>query len=536
MEAHRTQRAIGAIVCSVIACNAGGSQLGSDAPSRASPSAPESPIGKAEPGTTMPSPSPGGAGVTPPPPPEKPHVESEFLAPVATGKFVWIANPLSGRVALVDAKSLVVQTVAAGNGPTYLAPVPGDAEDTTIVLNVVSNDATWLHATQAGIATATYPTTPGANAWAFAKNGAYAIAWADARQSPNAVETQGFQDITVIDLGHGTATALSVGYRPVGVTFAADGTRAFAVTEDGISVVDTSVTPPRVTKNVAIAASPQEDPATRQVVLTPDGAFAFVRHDGSPNLTAISLADGKSTEVVLPGAVTDIGVSDTGDKLVAVVRDASDALILPVPAIVATPTTFATVTVTGETIGSVALTHGGGAGLLYTSATPVERLTVLDLGAMPTFRTVRLHSPVRAVFTAPDAANAIVLHDTTGSPGEAGAFSIVPLTVDLPAKIVQTQAPPTAVAMVADRAIVAERDAVGQVSAVHVVRMPELSETRIALASPVTAVGIVPAARRAYAAEAHPDGRITFVDLDTNEARTLTGFELAARVVDGSQP
>jgi hypothetical protein len=34
----------------------------------------------------------------------------------------------------------------------------------------------------------------------------------------------------------------------------------------------------------------------------------------------------------------------------------------------------------------------------------------------------------------------------------------------------------------------------------------------------------------------HPEGRITFFDLATGAARTLTGFELASRVVTGGTP
>ena len=41
-------------------------------------------------------------------------------------------------------------------------------------------------------------------------------------------------------------------------------------------------------------------------------------------------------------------------------------------------------------------------------------------------------------------------------------------------------------------------------------------------------------ARRAWIAQEHPEGRITFIDLDSGQARTITGFELGARVVDGS--
>src|SRR4051794_3369401 len=67
------------------------------------------------------APTTPGAPATPPP--EK-EVESDYEAPVATGTFVWIANPKSGRVAYVDATTLQVRTVEAGNGPTFLDAVP----------------------------------------------------------------------------------------------------------------------------------------------------------------------------------------------------------------------------------------------------------------------------------------------------------------------------------------------------------------------------------------------------------------------------
>ena len=112
----------------------------------------------------------------------------------------------------------------------------------------------------------------------------------------------------------------------------------------------------------------------------------------------------------------------------------------------------------------------------------------------------------------------------------------MPIGQTLPAKIVTTLAPPTAVASTNDRAVVAERDDKTSVFGVYLARMPELMVDRLPLASPPIAVGVVAGAKRAFVAQQHPEGRLTFVDLDTGVARTLTGFELASRVVDGSKP
>lgn len=477
------------------------------------------------------APSGNAAGTSQPAPPEK-EVESQFEAPVATGNYVWIANPTSGRVAFVDATTLQVRTVEAGNGPTYLAKVPAQASDTTLVLNVLSQDATLLVATKDAITTKMFKTAARANALAFSADGRFAIAWVDSTKIQNAPQTEGFQDLAVLDLTDGSSTILAVGYRPVTVGFAEGAPRAYAVTQDGVSIID--LTARRLWRNVAISDNPSEDPGTRDVFVTKSGDLAFVRRDDSPVITAVSLDTGVRTPITLSGPVTDLDLTDKGDKAVAVVRSTSEVAVLPIPGIVQNPTTFTSVTVTGQVVGSVSLAPGGARAMLYTNATPVERLTILELGASSAFRTVRLYAPVLGVFSAPDAANAVVLHDTSTLPSAPSAFSLVPLAQDLPAKIVAMQASPTAVAVTADRAVVAEKN--GSTFAAYVGRMPELMVDRYPLASPPTAVGVVETARRAYVAQDHPEGRLTFIDLDSGVARTLTGFELSSRVVDGSTP
>jgi hypothetical protein len=489
--------------------------------------------------------SSGGAGAPAVPAPER-EVEPDSEAPVATGNFIWIANPKSGRVALVDARTLEVRTVEAGNGPTYLATVPGQAEDTTIVANVLSSDATLLKVTPQGITTKTFRTATGANAWAFSADGRYAIAWTDARKVPGASRQQGFQDLAILDLAAGTSTILAVGYRPVKVGFAAQGATAHAITQDGIAIIDLS-SAPRVSKNIAVSSNPLEDPGSRDVSVTPSGSHALIRRDDSSAVTIVALADGARADATLTGSVTDLDLSPAGDRAVAVVRDKSDVSVLPVPGLLAAPTQFSTVTVTGETIGSVVLANGGATGLLFSNGTPVERLTVMDLTKQPaTYRTVRVYSPVLGAFPSPDGLHAVVLHDRTDGPdGSPGAFSLVPTGAEpLPAKIVATQAPmvavgktpPPQVVVANDRAVVTERDDTKQIYGVYLTRLPQLMVERFPLASPPIAAGLVPAAKRAFIAQQHPEGRITFLDLETGVARTLTGFELGARVVDGSKP
>ncbi len=480
---------------------------------------------------------------TPPPPPEK-EVESSYESPVATGKYVWIANPRSGRVAYIDASSLDVRIVEAGNGPTHLAAVPSPAgDDVALVLNVLSDDATMLRKTSLGLTAQSFKTHHGANAWQVSSDGRWAIAWTDAKDVKGADATEGFQDLTVIDLTEKVPpTILAVGYRPVKVGFTKDGARAFAVTQDGVSIITLGETGPLVTKNVPIADDPLEDPGTRDVSITPDGAYAIIRRDGLPDVGIVGLETETRTKVTLSGPVTDLDLSADGTRAIAVVRDKAEAAILPIPGVVTKPEEITTVTITGETVGSVSIAPTGTTAVLYTNAIPAERFTVLQLdgASTPMWKVMKLYSPVLAVFPTVDAKNAVVVHDKPTSPTStrAGAFSVVPIAAGLPAKIVGTDAPITAVGLAptGDRAFLAERDDAKKVFGVYVAKMPSLAVDRYALASPPIAVGVVAGAHRAFVAQEHAEGRITFIDLEKGQARTLTGFELGARVVDGSNP
>jgi hypothetical protein len=471
--------------------------------------------------------------------PQEREVERNYEIPVATKNLVWVANPKSGRVAYIDALSLEVKTALAGNGPTVLAPLPG-SDDAAIVLNVLSSDATLLRSVRGELTTQTFRVGVEANTWSISGAGRWAVAWFDHRKVQTPPRTRGYQDLAVIDLtGKSLPVALAVGYRPTTVRFAADEREAYAITEDGISVVGLSAASgPALLRNVAVSDMPLNDSGARDVSITPDGSLALMRREGAAAITAVVLSTGARTQIPLPGVVTDLDLSEDGKLAVCVMRDLSSVALLQIPGILSAPSSFVRVDIPGETIGSVTLSPGSGVGLLYSNAVTAERVTMLSLTAAPTptYRTARVYAPVLGLFSSLDAAFALVLHDKVA--GVAGAFSILPVAATLPAKIVETKAPPTAVAFsdASDRFIVAERGTQAGSYGAYLGRLPQLRVDRFALASPPSAVGIVPSAKRAYIAQDYPDGRITFIDLETGLARTLTGFELGARVVDGSKP
>ena len=417
----------------------------------------------------------------------------------------------------------------------------------------LSNDATYLSQGRDNtLEVRTYQIAPRANSWAISPDGRWAIAWTDVTRVTRPDVIEGFQQISIIDLEDTTAPSRvpvrTVGFRPSSITFAANPPRAFAVTEDGITVVDLSMPrDPRVLRTLKLdatgplalhaaaeltqddastpdggapdgdddaggasdaaidaggatdaaidvvddgAAGDSSDPGdagptadvvsdvisvdvpvfdaardagprlrrTRRrrgrrsddrrphrptpardtgpippqtgkadVSITPDGAFAIFRREGSAIVTVIDLADGSRWSWTLSGPVTDLDLADTGNRAVAVIRDQGRIAVLPVPGRGAT--SFDDILVAGETVGSVAIAPHGEQALLYTNAVALNRITVLALAAAPAYRAVPLHAPVLSVFPSPTAEHAIVVHNSFK--GQAfqspGAFSVMPL-------------------------------------------------------------------------------------------------------------
>ncbi|MFT3775838.1 MAG: hypothetical protein QM820_61625 [Minicystis sp.] len=220
------------------------------------------------------------------------------------------------------------------------------------------------------------------------------------------------------------------------------------------------------------------------------------------------------------------------------VRETSQVALLPVPGVVADPASASLVQV-DATIGSAALASASPVAFFYTNATPSPLLAVMDTSAAPpSARTILMRAPILGVFATADAAHAVVLHDQLDDAGShyPAAVSLAPIALDLPPKIVGLDAPPIsiAVAPAGDHALVAAGDEKTGVFQLVLGSLPSLKVQKLPLASLPIAAGIVAGAGRGYVAQKHPDGRITFVTLKTGEARTITGFELATQVVDGT--
>ncbi len=468
-------------------------------------------------------------------PPEK-ELEQSFLAPVVTGKYVFSANPKSGRVAVIDAETYKVRLFNAGFGPKYLAALPNDAG--AIVINELSHDTT-LFAVSGDDVTVSdldLPVHVDANAWAVSPDGRFALAWTRTELEQKLDPTAGSQTITVLDLQRGEATELTVGFHPTQALVDAQSERAFVVSDDGVSVIALG-DEPEVTLLAAVSEDPLEEPGTRDVSVLPDGSFAVVRIEGSSQLRIVDLSreDGL-TSFDLGAPIADVDLSRDGALALAAVPGIGEVVLVPMPPVDGA-SGFERVKIPREITSSIALSDESELALLYQNGADNSHLTVLDLRPQQNraLRTVDLKGPVAAVFAAPGAASAIAFQKPISGSKRAGLWSGVPTLAQRSAKIVGADAVPTALAFDPDGeyALVTVGGESSEVHGVYRVVLGTMQEDYVELASPPAAgaTGIVAGVGRGFVAQTHPEGRITFVDLKTAQAHTITGFELAARIL-----
>lgn len=495
-------------------------------------------------------------------PPEE-EVRADFELPQASERFVYATNPAGGTVSIIEAESLAITTLRTGDRPTYLRTLPGT--DDAIVLNVGSDDATLIRMKDGKPSTTTLDVVAGANAIGLAPDGKHAVIYFDARLGSGS-PSGSFQDVSVITLDDGsdTSTNMTVAFQPRDVFFDDAGERAFVVTRDGISVLDFESVD-RDGSGIARLVSLGSDGAQDglDVSVTPDGRFALARAEDSGLLRLVDLESGLIQWLDLAdvygtgeagddgGAaaplleVTDIDLSPSGGYALAALRTQNAMLRIPVPGAFEDPSSVEIFQVPNEIIGSVSIVPGEAYALLYTTAVPAERMTILPLDGTPTPRTITLRKAVQAVTASPDGKTALILHSkANGNPNEPGldldtvidrshGYSLLRIaTGDVKLQITPVQ--PGASALTPDSSflyLLLRDDTVGLRQAQQVELKSFLVDS-ITLGSPPVSVGAVPTTTRVFVGQEHPDGRVTFIDYGSSEVQTVTGFELNSRIRD----
>ena len=468
------------------------------------------------------------------------EIEVALQAPQGGDKYVFVVSTGLDAVVRIDALSLEVDLIEVGGAPTVMRTMGG--EDSLVVFNRGTRDFSVVRAAdgeadQAAIATLDAPSQ--INRLEVAAGGAYAVAWYDPEAGIAGDPVGDLQQVLVLGLTPGAEAVypVGVGFHPLTVSFRDEGDTAYVVTEDGISVIDmAALDGPSFVPTMSVTPDPFEPWFDREVLVTPDGARAVVRRGGVSEVRIITLASGDTKVVELDGPPTDVDLTPDATEAIVVVRDQAQL----VRVLLEDPGERTTIDLSGTPAGLATLTDDGQLAVLYSTLPEAEWLAVLDLATGEVTK-IPLKKGVTAVAPAPDSKTVLVLHQKSaeGSPDptepledfidKSEGYSVVDIET-LFAKLELLDSPPGGFAVTPDggRAYVLVPD-VSTTRLGHFVDDIDLRTmlvTAVPLGSPPRHAVYVPAADRMAVSQDHPVGRITFIDTQTGDTETVTGFEL----------
>ena len=474
---------------------------------------------------------------------EPPEVEEEFTPPASGERYVYVALTEGDMVARVDSVNLDVTTIEVGGRPTILRTAPG--RDLAVVINSSSDSVSIIRTEDGADTVKTLNTPPHYNRLAIDPEGEYAVAHFELEQ-PDMQGIGSFQDVSVIRLEKGREAVfnVSVGFRPRQVVFSPDGDMVYVITEDGISVLDLQgMNAGFVAPTVPVSFDPLGEGMPSEVLIGPDGLYAFARWSNIPMVRAIDMLTWELIDTPLSAPPTDIDLSPEGQRLVAVSRSVSEVAVMEVPDDIGDASALLLIDCSPSIVGSSIILPGGEEALVYTNAYNDKSIHLLNL-LTGEKRSALLRKGIRNLSISPDGSTALVLHNKIPGDPQPGddfetqldkRFGFSLLRVDnLFAKLQITEADPGSFAYMpnSEAAYLILADPWIALRSVLELNLINFIVSEYTVSSHPEEIGVVPGTQRLYVSQDHPMGRISFINTINGEMRTVTGFRLNSQITE----
>lgn len=446
------------------------------------------------------------------------------LAPAATDAYVFVVNSTRNTVTRISVPSLEVITAEVGVNPTSVETT----SDYTLAVTFNTGSDTVSILDAATLAVTEVEVRENLNAMVMSPDGRWVICYHDSAVEDDGDDdgVQSFNEISVVNLETATHTPMVVGFNPREVKFTDDGGLGVVVSDAYLAAIDLTGNTPTV-ERIQISEDTVDPPEAEEVVLAPDGTYAFVRQYAASELLVVGLASLEVGSVDVGDNPTDLDLTVDGSQAVAVARGANQLWIYDVadpfaaPKVVDMPL--------GEVYGSVLMNPDGSNALLYSTQSGVADFAAWDL-ATDEISVYGLEKAVASASITPNGQTALIFHDKSGGEDEFEnhyALTLIELDSMFPNPLVLPAEP----AGYAD----ADDGNTGYLIMDGELWLTVLDyvtglHTDVALQSQPVHVGVLDETNVAYVNQEHDLGRLSFYDPATGLLSTLTGFELNAGI------
>ena len=460
-----------------------------------------------------------------------PEADDDYLklAPAATTAYVFVANPSRDTVTRVSVPSLEVITAEVGTDPEAVAT----SSDYTraVTFNAGSDSVSIIDAET--LAVTNVDIRPNMNTLEMSPNATWALCYHD--ESGEEYDSDGgvssFNEVSLVNLETATAYVKVVGFNPRDVKFTADGDKAIVVSDAYLGILDLT-NPDADPVRIRLSEDTVDPPEAEEVLVVPDGSYAFVRQFGVDSLLVVDLSTDEVAPLTVGDNPTDLDITPDETHAVAVARGANEVWVYDLADVFGTPKVVPMPT--GEILGSVLMSPDNTRALLYSTASGVSHVASWDL-ATDDIEVHGLVKPVSSVSISPDGGTALVFHDKdNGTDVDSSSvfynhygLTLVDLT-DFFTNPLLLPAEPTGFA----------DDDEGNIGYfimdgepyLEVLDFHDLYYEEVELESDPVYVGVLPESDLAYVNQDHALGRMSFYDPTTTELQTITGFELNAAI------
>lgn len=465
-------------------------------------------------------------------------------APQASEHYVYIAATSRDSLVRIDADTLDIRVIPVGGQPTTVATIGG--EDVALVINSGTQDLSIVRSTPDDDEVTTLDTLPNVNAISVSPDGDYAIIYYDQALAAPADPVGDFQTVAVVSLTKNKeeVSFVSTGFHTSAIYFHESKPTAYLATDDGVAVIELDkVKEGGITPIIAMTEDPLEDPSLREVLVTEDGAYAVVRSLDKAQISVVELNSGDLRAVAIAGLPTDVDLIPAADRVLVILREQGLAYVADLEGIVKEKEDALTeIDISGSQAGAAVITNDGSRAVLYTTVGGVTAVALLDLNSKTyNWKSFPVQKGVIGVAVSQQGSSAVVFHEVEAYAAEASAmdktlaesngFTLFNLDSGY-RKLIQTDHRFTEYLFVTDdeeddlSAFVLTPDPAGFSHQLQIADLSTYLVEQIPLTAGPTSMVYVPLSRKVAVAQEHPNGRITFVDIDSGKTYSVSGYEL----------